>query len=127
MSEFGDRLKRMREARGTSQSRMAERAGYDHSYASRVESGQRTPTREAVDRFAQALTASEAERDALLAAAGFRPVDPLALIAQEPEVSEIVRLLHDEAVPEEYRDNIRQVLRLLAEQVQFVAIGRNVA
>ena len=38
---FGPVLKRFREARRVSQSKLAERAGFDHSYVSRLESGAR--------------------------------------------------------------------------------------
>jgi transcriptional regulator with XRE-family HTH domain len=121
--EFGGLLKRCREARGVSQSKLAERAGFDHSYVSRLESGARTPTRDAVDRLGEALTLNQVERDALLAAAGFLPRDVSSLLSSEPVIGEVLDLLQDEDVPQEYRENIRQVLRLLAEQVRFVSRG----
>ena len=51
---FGVTLKRFREARRVSQSKLAERAGFDHSYVSRLESSARTPTRDAVEQLAGA-------------------------------------------------------------------------
>ena len=121
--EFGRLLKRCREARGVSQSKLAERAGFDHSYVSRLESGARTPTRDAVDRLGEALALNQIERDALLAAAGFLPRDVSSLLSSEPVIGEVLDLLQDEDVPQEYRENIRQVLRLLAEQVRCVSRG----
>jgi transcriptional regulator with XRE-family HTH domain len=121
--EFGRLLKRCREARGVSQSKLAERAGFDHSYVSRLESGARTPTRDAVDRLGEALGLNQVERDALLAAAGFLPRDVSSLLSSEPVIGEVLDLLQDDGVPQEYRENIRQVLRLLAEQVRFVSRG----
>ena len=121
--EFGGLLKRCRETRSVSQSKLAERAGFDHSYVSRLESGARTPTRDAVDRLGEALLLSQVERDAMLAAAGFLPRDVTSLLSSEPVIGEVLDLLQDDAVPQEYRENIRPVLRLLAEQVRYVSRG----
>jgi transcriptional regulator with XRE-family HTH domain len=71
MSEFGPLLKKFRESKGVSQSKLAERASLCHSYISRLESGARMPTREAVDRLAAALRLEPEERDRLHHAAGF--------------------------------------------------------
>ncbi len=117
--EFGVQLKVMREARRVSQSKLAERADFDHSYVSRLESGARMPTRDAVERLAAALQVSHPEEDNLLAAAGFLPRDVSSLLSEEPVVGEVLGLLQDDAVPAEYRDNMRQVLRLLAEQARL--------
>ena len=56
----------------------------------------------------------------MLAAAGFLPRDVASLLSAEPVIGEVLELLQNEDVPEEYRENIRQVLRLLAEQVRYV-------
>ena len=45
----------------------------------------------------------------------------------EPEIGEVLDLPQDGALPEESRQNIRQVLRLLAEQVRFVSRSSNVS
>ena len=119
IAEFGIRLKGLREARRVSQSKLAERADFDHSYVSRLESGARMPTREAVERLSRALGLSQGEQDALLAAAGFLPRDVASLLSDEPAIGEVLDLLQNDAVPLEYRDNMRQVLRLLAEQARF--------
>jgi len=57
----------------------------------------------------------------MLASAGFLPRDVGSLLSNEPVIGEVLDLLQNEAVPLEYRENIRQVLRLLAEQVRFVS------
>jgi transcriptional regulator with XRE-family HTH domain len=124
--EFGVLLKTQREARRVSQSKLAERAEFDHSYVSRLESGSRMPTREAVERLARALALSHAEEDALLAAAGFLPRDVSNLLSDEPAIGEVLDLLQNDAVPVEYRDNMRQVLRLLAAQARL-ALGGHAA
>lgn len=118
-TEFGALLKSLREKRGVSQSKLAERADFDHSYVSRLESGARMPTREAVDRLGEALDLEQNLLDSLLAAAGFLPRDVSSLLSNEPVIGEVLDLLQDEAVPSEYRDNMRQVLQLLAQQARF--------
>jgi transcriptional regulator with XRE-family HTH domain len=122
--EFGGLLKSMREARRISQSKLAERADFDHSYVSRLESGARMPTREAVERLAAALNLAQAEEDGLLAAAGFLPRDVASLLSDEPVLGEVLDLLQNDSVPVEYRNNIRQVLRLLTEQARFAISPR---
>ena len=116
---FGAALKGYRETGRVSQSKLAERAGFDHSYVSRLESGARTPTREAVLQIAEALGLDAAGQDALLAAAGFLPREVSSLLSEEPEITEVLGLLQDDAVPQVFRDNLRQQLRLLAEQARF--------
>ncbi|MFM8595041.1 MAG: helix-turn-helix domain-containing protein [Chloroflexota bacterium] len=59
--EFGMQLKSLREARRVSQSKLAERAEFDHSYVSRLESGARMPTRDAVERLSSALLLAQSE------------------------------------------------------------------
>lgn len=118
-TEFGGLLKEYRERKNVSQSKLAERADFDHSYVSRLESGARMPTREAVDRLGGALPLDRFELDALLAAAGFLPKDVTSLLSSEPVIGEVLDLLQDEAVPSEYRENMREQLRLLARQARF--------
>ncbi|MBA3336876.1 MAG: helix-turn-helix transcriptional regulator [Chloroflexia bacterium] len=116
---FGEALKGLREAGRISQSKLAERAGFDHSYVSRLESGARMPTREAVRQLAGALDVERGKQDELLAAAGFLPREVSSLLSAEPEITEVLGVLQDDAVPEAYRDNMRKVLRLLAEQARL--------
>lgn len=122
-SDFGGLLKRCREARHVSQSKLAQEASFDHSYVSRLESGARTPTRDAVDRLGEALRLEQIERDSLLAAAGFLPRDVSSLLASEPVIGEVLDLLQDESLPLEARENFRQVLKLLAQNVRFSTRG----
>ncbi len=121
-TEFGALLKSLREKRNVSQSKLAERAEFDHSYVSRLESGARMPTREAVDRLGEAMELLQPQLDSLLAAAGFLPRDVSSLLSSEPVIGEVLDLLQDEAVPSEYRDNMRQVLSLLAKQARFAML-----
>lgn len=118
--QFGVTLKQFREARRVSQSKLAERAGFDHSYVSRLESGARTPTRDAVRQLSAAMELEEVQQDELLASAGFLPREVSSLLSSEPEITEVLGLLQNSHVPEAYRASMRQVLRLLAEQARLV-------
>lgn len=70
---FGAELRRYREQAGKSQAKTAQAAGFDHSYVSRLESGERVPSREAIDKLSAALGLSEVDKDRLLASGGFLP------------------------------------------------------
>ena len=118
---FGATLKKYREISRISQSKLAERAGFDHSYVSRLESGTRMPTREAVIQIAIALRLEPLQQDALLASAGFLPREVSSLLVEEPEITQVLGLLQDQGVPEAFRENLRQQLRLLAEQTRLAA------
>lgn len=107
---FGTALKRLREDRRVSQSKLAERAGFDHSYVSRLESGARTPTRDAVVSLAGSLQLDAKDQDRLLAAAGFLPKDTASLLADEPEVASVLNLLADPSVSMVVREAIRTQL-----------------
>lgn len=117
---FGATLKGFREARRVSQSKLAERAGFDHSYVSRLESGARKPTREAVQQLSQALELGRVQQDELLAAAGFLPGEVSSLLSSEPELTDVLGLLQNSQVPEAYRETMRHVLRAIAEQARLV-------
>ena len=67
------------------------------------------PTRDAVDRLAEALGLTQVRTRPLLAAAGFLPRDVTSLLSNEPVIGEVLDLLQDEAVPSEYRESMRQV------------------
>ncbi|MDI3340377.1 MAG: helix-turn-helix transcriptional regulator [Sphaerobacter sp.] len=120
---FAQLLRRYREEARISQSRLAESAGFDHSYVSRLESGNRTPTREAVLKLAEALGLAPAQCDTLLATAGYMPERIESLLADEPILSEVLRLLQSHDIPEPVRQNVRQMLRLVVNQAQMAALG----
>lgn len=118
---FAPLLREYRDRRRLSQSRLAEAAGFDHSYVSRLESGTRMPTRDAVSKLAEAMGLVEGERDALLASAGFMPGRIENLFASEPVLSEVLGLLQDRAVPADVRDDVRHMISLLVRQAQRAA------
>lgn len=118
---FAAALRHAREDSRLSQSRLAAKAGFDHSYVSRLESGTRTPTRDAVVRLAAAMMLDETERDSLLAAAGFMPDRIENLLASEPIIGEILGLLQSRAVPTDVRDDLRTAVTLAVRQAQRAA------
>lgn len=113
---FGTLLRDLRLPRRLSQSKLAERAGYDHSFVSRIEAGSRQPTRDAAQRLALALDLDDAGRNRFLAAAGFLSGDnPQAVLDREPALADVVALLGDDAMPSQLQDSFRdQLLSLTA-------------
>jgi transcriptional regulator with XRE-family HTH domain len=109
LREYRDRLR-------LSQGRLAEACDFDHSYISRLETATRRPSRVALEKIVSALGLSDSDRDALYLAAGFAPLDPLALLDREPELAEVFEVLGDPAIPVDIRDNVRAMLRLLTKQ-----------
>jgi transcriptional regulator with XRE-family HTH domain len=118
---FARMLKELREDRGISQSRLAEAANFDHSYVSRLESGNRAPTREAVSKLADALGLNAGQRDSLLAAAGFMPQRVESLFADEPVLSDVFQLLSNDDIPEPVRMNVRQMLKVMVQQARLAS------
>lgn len=113
-------LREHRLARGWSQERAAEESGVDHSLWSRLESGQRRATREAIAKLARGkagdsalrgLGLADAEYDELLLAAGYRALDPAAAIRGVPEAARLYDLLRDDgALGEEGRALLRRAV-----------------
>ncbi len=121
--DFSQLLKQYRERGRVSQSRLAEIAGFDHSYVSRLESGNRTPTREAVTKLADALDLLPEHRDNLLAAGGFMPVRVESLLGDEPALMELLHLLQSRDVPEAVCLDVRTMLQLVIRWAQLAAAG----
>ena len=113
--EFRELVKRHREARHWSQERLAAEAAMDHSLISRLESGQRSPTRDAIDKLARGLALQPEQKDRLLIAAGFFPEHVENAFVDEPMVRKLYTVLRDDQTPQPVRDNLRQVLSGLVE------------
>jgi len=104
---FADLLTRFRTERGWSQGRLALISGFDPSTVSRLESGARAPERETVDRLADAMALPMADRDAMLAAAGFR-----SAAWDDPLLAELVSILSDPSLPEGVADEVRTAVKV---------------
>jgi hypothetical protein len=74
-------------------------------------------------RLAEALELGPADRDSLLAAAGFLPEQTEYLFGSEPVLGEVVELLQRTDVPEQIREDLRQLLALVVRQVKRALIG----
>lgn len=70
-NHFGDMLRMFRERVGLSQRALAEKAGIDTSYISRIERGERNATRSIALQLAEILKLSIEEADLWLISAGF--------------------------------------------------------
>src|SRR6478609_11890272 len=106
-SALGELLGSFRTARGWSQGRLAQQARFDPSFVSRLEAGTRAPERETVNRLADALVLPIADRDRLMAAAGFRSIS-----LEDPLISELALLLADPSLPESVERDLRAVIRM---------------
>lgn len=115
---FAAALQLARFAAGLTQPKLAEAAGMDHSYVSRMESGVRTPSRAAANRLADALGLDGPHRDRFLAAAGFMPGDVASLIDDEPECGDLLRRLAHPDTPERQRHAIRAAVRALLDATE---------
>ena len=73
LSPFRALLKHHRTARRWSQERLADESETDHSLVSRIESGDRRPTRASAAKLAAGLVLTDAQTETLLLAAGFVP------------------------------------------------------
>jgi transcriptional regulator with XRE-family HTH domain len=120
---FAHELRKARETSGLSQSRLAARAGYDHSYVSRLESDSRSPTRDAVLSLTNAMGLDEFQRDRLLASAGFLPVRVENLLASEPVVSEAYVVLNNGSLPRDVREDLRSAIQMALRQAQRAVGG----
>lgn len=112
---FAELLRWYRERTGVSQARLARLVRVDHSYVSRLERGERRPSRDLILRIADALSLPAADTSALLASAGFTPS------VLDPELEALASLLADQRIPEEVRCGLRQVVRSVAVLAQRAA------
>jgi transcriptional regulator with XRE-family HTH domain len=91
---------------------LSDRAGFDFSYVSRLETGSRRPSREAVEKLNDAFELEGADREPLRVAAGFAPNDPLSYFSADPVIGQLAELLGNRDIPAHIRDNVRTVVDL---------------
>ena len=119
---FGPSLRALREARGLIRKRLAELAEIDPSTITRLERGERGPSREAVDRLARALTATPEEHNHLLAASGFLTEEAAALL-DEPELIQLSTVLADPSLTAEDRRTLLTYVRLAVSHALALGYG----
>ena len=108
---FSEELRRQRESRGLTRKALAGLANVDPSTMTRLENGERGPSREVVERLAGALSASLTEEHALLRTAGFL-TDEAAELLDEPEVARLATLLARDDIPPDHRSLMLRHVRL---------------
>lgn len=114
-TQFATTLRRLRRERMISQTQLANRASFDHSYLSRLEAGNREPSRDTVSRLGDAMQLADIERSMLFASAGFTTSgDPLRFTS-DPELMALAEILWDERLDVGHREQIRHCLRSIAE------------
>ncbi len=110
---FGLLLKELRESRGLSQSALGRRCGTSHATISRLESGERMPSRKLVSRLARAMALDQAEAARLFAVAGFWPT--VACNSRQSLLAILSRLLEDRKLDEATREQaVQRVSELVA-------------
>lgn len=117
---FGWWLAHHRSVARLSQTQLAKKCGFDHSYVSRLESGSRTPTRDAVDRLVNELDLDLYDRTRFIAAAGFMPAG--SNVVTRPLLVELDLLLNDDRtgpiVKTVVIDQLKSLRRLLEATIE---------
>ena len=121
MTTFGTLLIRHRTQRGLSQPKLAKRCDLNHTCLSRLEHGNRHPTRETVERLIAGLDLTDSEATAFRSAAGF--LNAGDGVVMRPVLTEIDQALSDPALPDAVAVTIRQQLDSL-KRVLTAVIAR---
>jgi transcriptional regulator with XRE-family HTH domain len=106
--DFASTLKTFRRRARISQAALGRVCDLDHSYISRLESGNRSPSRDTVGRISAELGLSASDNAVLLHAAGFISADERSPMS--PLAVEVHSLLSDEQTPLPYRMMVAQVI-----------------
>jgi len=112
---FGSLLKQLRESRGLSQSKLGRRCGTSHATVSRLESGDRVPSRPMVSRLARAMSLDDVELAQLFAAAGFWPT--VSCNGRQLLLATLSRMLEDRTLDEGTRE---QAVQKVSEIVSWL-------
>ena len=108
-----------------SQSKLADTLECDHSYVSRLEGKGRNPSREFMQKIIDVTRPTEYWEARLCAAAGFLPLTPgVNPIADPYSIRLIKHAMLDEALPEDTRLAIRQLVDSLADVVKVLIAPR---
>jgi len=104
---FASLLQDLRIARGWTKADLAKRSRFDPSSITRFEQGARAPERETVIQLADAMALPMADRDRLLAAAGFR-----SEIWDDPLLIELAQVLGETTLSAVAKNEVRSVIRM---------------
>ena len=103
LREFGARLRELRKQAGLTQRALADKAGIDFTYLSKIESGAKTPPSEKVILLLAEIL--NADKDELMALAGKVPAD----IAQMLKNQEILKFLRSEQAKKMVRNTNKKM------------------
>jgi transcriptional regulator with XRE-family HTH domain len=109
---FGRILARHRHRLGMSQPELARRIDCDHSFISRLERGEREPSRSMLMRMAELFRLGEKENSELFSAAGFLP--PGRVIVSLPVLVEIEDALNNPDISPEFKLVVRMQLSAIS-------------
>jgi transcriptional regulator with XRE-family HTH domain len=115
---FPQLLESYRGQRGWSKADLAKRADLDPSTITRLEQGSRKPDRDTVVQLAEAMALPIADRDRMLAAAGYR-----SDTWDDPDLVQIATLLADATIPTAVRHDIRAMLRVAISHGRVARAG----
>jgi len=116
---FARLLERLREERGLTKADLAKRSGFDPSSITRFEQGARDPERETVLTLADAMVLPLADRDRLLAAAGYR-----SELWDDPLLLELSQVLAERSLPPSARNDVRTVVRMAIDYCRLQRLER---
>jgi transcriptional regulator with XRE-family HTH domain len=112
--EFGPLLRMFRERAKRSRNNLCHEVGCDPSYACRMESGDRVaPSVALVESFARALRLNIHDRNRLLIAAGYAPVE-LTTVSWDGALQAVADVLSDVNLTPEDRDAFEATVRNIA-------------
>lgn len=111
---FGRALSGVRRDHDLSQSALARALGVNHSYISRLEAGQRSPSLDLINRIEAALNLNDEESRLIRRAAGYlRTAESLVLA--DPLMMALARALNDTSIPEATREAFRAQIAAMIE------------
>lgn len=113
-NDFATIFKSFRESKGVSQAKLARLVGCDHSYISRLESGERFPSAEMVDDFIKALQLDENEAVKLRVSSGYVGVENI-IPHEESALLGINKLLTGNKISDEEKDKLRAMLTIMGD------------
>lgn len=117
--DFGERLRELRKHRGLSQRDLAGLVGIDFTYLSKIEVGRMDPPSEAVIRkLAQSLGA---DADELINLAGKVPKELKAVLGENPQAVELLRVLSERRLPEETYQEMLKLAQQWADAAEMPA------
>ena len=105
---FGEMIRQLRHEKSMSQRELATQVGVHHTYVSKLEAEQEQPSRDVVRRLAGALGADTAQFEL---AASYVPEGFAEVIAQRPELHQVLALAAQGKLSEEGYQELRQLVK----------------